>query len=705
MNRIKLKHVCIIILVLFLAGHLKAQNENSPNSIDRTTWISDNGNGTYSNPIFYEEFSDPDIIRVGNDYYLTGTTMHTMPGLPVLHSVDLVNWELLTYAFDKLDLGPEYRLENNKDIYGQGIWAPCIRYHNGMFYIFSNVNGQTTQLFMAANPKGPWIRKSMKVSLHDLSVLFDDDGTAYVVWNYDEVKIAKLTSDLTDIVPGTEKVIIKKGSGAGEGHHLYKINGKYIIICANFDPVGYQVCLRADNPYGPYELNLVNAEESLGVSTSYRIWNLKGGPPFKIEPPSKNYAGCISMHQGGIVQTQTGEWWGFSLMDFNSIGRTTSLVPVTWKNGWPYYGLEGNLTRAPRIWIKPNTGYSSKPMAPFERNDEFNGQALKNCWQWNHVPVDSKWSLAERPGYLRLRSMPAPSFLHAKNTLTQRGIGPESFAIIKVDVSNLKVGDIAGLGLLNIPYAWIGIVRDMNGTKLKFYNQQENKLIDVEFNGHEIWLRAFCNFDVDSAKLSYSLDGNSFTDIGDGIVLPFQLKTFQGVRYSLFNFNVNGKEGGYADFDYFHVTEPRAKGLTKPIPYNKIITFISEVDGSVLANWRNFLRSVSPNSVNAKNNASSFRVLDRGNGRIALQSVSTGGYLTVEEEGVMGQVRFEESDKGESSTFQWEDMLKGDIMLMSLHNHKYICINPEAKNFASALAPGAAPDRKEGACFYWKIVD
>ena len=126
----------------------------------RPTWIADNGNGTFTNPLFYDEFSDPDLIRVGDDYYLTGTTMHTMPGLPVLHSKDLVNWTFLTYAVNKLDFGPAYRLEEEKDIYGQGIWAPCLRYHNGMFYIFSNVNRQTTQLFSAADPRGPWKQSS-----------------------------------------------------------------------------------------------------------------------------------------------------------------------------------------------------------------------------------------------------------------------------------------------------------------------------------------------------------------------------------------------------------------------------------------------------------------------------------------------------------------------------------------------------------------
>ena len=197
------------------------------------------------------------MIRVGDDYYLTGTTNHAMPGLPLLHSKDLVNWEFLCYVSDKLDFGPQYRLEEGKDIYGQGIWAPCIRYHNGKFYIFSNVNGQTTQLYTATNPKGPWTHLKMKKSLHDLSVLFDDDGKTYVVWGYDEIHLAELTDDLLDIKPGTERVIVQKGSGAGEGCHFYKINGRYYITNTNYDPLCYQVCLRADRPTGPYEVNVI----------------------------------------------------------------------------------------------------------------------------------------------------------------------------------------------------------------------------------------------------------------------------------------------------------------------------------------------------------------------------------------------------------------------------------------------------------------
>ena len=378
----------VFILLGLQCQFVIAQKSNNSNIFDLNdvtthTWTADNGNGSFTNPLFYEEFSDPDMIRVGDDYYLTGTTNHTMPGLPVLHSKDLVNWTFLTYAVNRLNLGPEYRLEDGKDIYGQGIWAPSFRHHNGVFYIFSNVNGRTTQMFTATNPKGPWKQTPMKRSFHDLSVLFDDDGKTYVVWGYDEIRIAQLTDDLLDVVAGTEQVIVPKSSGAGEGCHFYKINGKYYITNTNYDPLCYQVCLRASKPTGPYEVNVMSAEENLGVGTGYKMIDPRNGGPITIVKPVNNFVGSIPMHQGGIIQVQNGDWWGWSMLDHNSIGRVTALSPVTWQNDWPYFGLPGNLTRSPRTWIKPQTGFSSTPHGTLPAFRRF-----FNNWLNTHLAVE-----------------------------------------------------------------------------------------------------------------------------------------------------------------------------------------------------------------------------------------------------------------------------------------------------------------------------
>ncbi|MCU7548680.1 glycoside hydrolase 43 family protein [Chitinophagaceae bacterium LB-8] len=683
---------------------IKVKDNSVPNELVKNmTWTSDNGNGTFTNPLFYDEFSDPDLIRVGDDYYLTGTTMHTMPGLPVLHSKDLVNWEFLTYAADKLDFGPEFRLENGRDIYGQGIWAPSFRYHKGKFYIFSNVNRYNTHLYTATDPKGPWTHTKMNKSFHDLSVLFDDDGKVYVVWGYDEVRIAELNDELTDTKPGTEQVIVPRESGAGEGCHFYKINGKYYITNTNYDPLCYQVCLRADQPTGPYEINVMSAEESLGIGTGYQLRDTRNGPPFNITKPTENFVGCIPMHQGGIVQTQSGEWWGWSMMDHNSIGRLVCLSPVTWQNGWPYFGLPGNLTRSPRTWVKPNTGFSAQPKAPYERSDDFSGSSFKPIWQWNHVPVDGKWSLTARKGYLRLQSLPAKDFWSARNSLTQRAVGPESIVTTEVDVKGLKAGDVAGFALLNLPYAWIGLSKNGNNIEVQQFNQQTGQTDKAQLNSSRVWLRADCNFDTEKARFSYSTDGTSFQPLGEEFIMVFQLRTFQGVRFALFNYNTAGVEGGYADFNDFIVTEPRSKGLTRPIPYGKSITLTSLADSTVLVNWKGFVRPVPSSDPLAKGAAARFRVVDRGNGRIALQSEVGDGFVTVKGMGSMAEVRIEKEAKGDASVFQWQDMLRGDLMLMSMATHRYLFADPGAKSLTSADAPGTRPDRKDGACFGWTI--
>ena len=293
-NTLILGSLCALCVSVF--NPITAQND--------CTWTSDNGNGTFTNPLFYEEFSDPDMIRVGDAYYLTGTTMHTMPGLPVLHSKDLVNWELISYAVDRLDVGPELRMEDGKEFYGQGIWAPCFRYHNGTFYIFSNVNRYGTQIYYSKDPKGPWKHKTMRAKLHDVTVLFDDDGKIYAVWGYDEVKMVQLTKDLMDVVPGTEKVIIERSSGAGEGSHIYKINGKYYITNTNYDPMCYQVCLRADHPYGPYEVNVMSAEENFGGRSAYAHFQYPYRPPFPCGKISRKLRRLYS-HASGRYHADT----------------------------------------------------------------------------------------------------------------------------------------------------------------------------------------------------------------------------------------------------------------------------------------------------------------------------------------------------------------------------------------------------------------
>jgi xylan 1,4-beta-xylosidase len=655
------------------------------------TWTADNGNGTFSNPLFFDEFSDPDLIRVGDDYYLTGTTMHAMPGLPILHSRDLVNWDLLGYAVDRLDYGPQYRLEDGKSIYGQGIWAPCLRYHNGTFYIFTNVNGRATQIFSAKNPKGPWAHREMKRGLHDLSVLFDDDGKAYVVWGYRDLHIAQLNETLDDLVPGTEHTPFGPDSLIGEGSHFYKIDGKYIITSAWYAGRMRMACARADSPFGPYELNPeISADESFGLTSGNRL-----GRDFQISPLNPNGDGSgIAMHQGGIVQTQKGEWWGWSMMDANSVGRLTCLSPVTWKDGWPFFGLPGNLGRTPRTWVKPNTGHRAKPKSPYVRNDDFNGPKLANAWQWNHAPANDHWSLTSRPGFLRLHALPAADFFAARNTLTQRAVGPVSTPTVELDTDSLKVGDTAGLGILNWPYAWVGVRKGANGSEIVVHDQRTGKEDSHPFAGGRIWLRADCDFLMELGRFSYSLDGTDFQPMGEAVKLVFQLKTFQGIRYGLFCF---GEGGGYADFTQFRLDEHRPTALTRPIPYGKSVRLVNLADTSLLrVQSDNLVSQPGFNSLSIPADAE-FQVIDAKLGRVALEA-HDGRRITVDGD----QVSLAKPKRGESQAFQWTEMPRGDLLLLSLASHRYLRVTRDG--LLRADAPGAQYNRQNGASFNWQLT-
>ncbi|MGC4102421.1 glycoside hydrolase family 43 protein [Ferruginibacter sp.] len=675
------------------------------------TWTPDNANGTYTNPLFYDEFSDPDIIRVGTDFYLAGTTMHAFPGLVVLHSKDLVNWEFSSYCFDKLNMGDDFKLENGKEAYGQGIWAPCIRYHNGTFYIFSNINKHGLQVFISSNPKGPWIRKSIDAEIYDLSVLFDDDGKVYAVHKYDEVKMVELKPDFSGIVEGTEKVIIPKGNAMGEGHHIYKIKGKYYIISANYSPSGRMQCARADNPYGPYETVVISTDETMGTERGAVVQNVSLGTKvpapgfkFRISKPGVNEMGAVSMHQGGVVDLPNGDWWGFSMMDVLSVGRTTFLSPVTWQDGWPYFGLPGNLGRSPRTWLKPNVGVEIKPTATYIRSDDFSGARLQNIWQWNHEPVDAKWKLDTKKGRLLLNTLPAADFLWAKNTLTQRVVGPQSYATVQMDANALKQGDYAGLAVLNMPYAALGIIRKADGYFLRFYDQYSDKTTEQKLASPKISLRMNGDYEKDMAQFSYSTDGNNFISIGDSIRLPYQLKTFQGSRYALFAYNTDAKEGGYAAFDDFTVTEPFAD-RSQNIPAGKIITLTNLATGNQLwANPHGMLHTAWRGTKEENGPGTQFRVHDRGKGRVVLEALNGTGFLTVVGLGLTADVRLLK-DESEGSLFQWQDMLHNQCMLLSLKTNRYVGLVPETRTPYAANFAGTRPDRKDGTVFSWKVVE
>ena len=669
------------------------------------SWTADNGNGTYTNPLFYDEFSDPDVIRVGDDYYLAGTTMHSVPGLVILHSKDLVNWENVSYCFDRFDFDDDaFSLKNHKEIYGQGIWAPAIRYANGQFYLFSNINGKGLQCYTSKDIRGPWKHQNMQGNIYDLSVLFDDDGKIYAIHKYGEVHCTELKPDMSGPVEGSDRVIIPEGNAIGEGHHMYKINGMYYLISTDYMPNGRTLCSRSKSIWGPYETVTITADETFGYHAApitqvprgvkYRIG--EDGTKFGIPQVDKDATACTNIHQGGIVEDQSGQWWALLMMDFHSIGRTVTLAPITWKDGWPMIGLEGNLGRAPRTWLKPNiSGKASPARAPYNRNEDFESKKLGRIWQWNHNPDDSKWSL--KKGRLRIQSMPAEQLMWARNTLTQRVIGPSSVATVELYTGGMKEGDVAGLGNINVPCSWIGIVKDGNNLTLRCFEQATNDTIDTELKAEKLWLRMVGNYDNDLAHYEYSLDGVNYQVLGREMPLSYQLITFQGSRHALFAFNHKGKQGGYAEFDNFTVDEPQAD-RSGNIPYGKSFRIINLATGRPAVAQRHGLLYDTDYKDNSK--STRFRIINKGKGQVILQC-EDGRYVFCSGIGMAGDVRLTD-DISKAEVFMWQDYLNHEFMLMSMRTHRYIGKSPTTGSPYSMDFTGSDPARRNGAVFRWE---
>jgi xylan 1,4-beta-xylosidase len=351
---------------------------------------------------------------------------------------------------------------------------------------------------------------------------------------------------------------------------------------------------------------------------------------------------------------------------------------VTWTDGWPYFGLPGNLGRTPRTWIKPKTEVAEKPRAPYQRSDDFSGRTLGTVWQWNHVPVDEKWSLAERPGFLRLHALRAPDLWRAKNTLTQRAMGPRSTVTAVMDTKGMKPGDVAGLALFNRPYAWLGVERGAGGFELVWLDEVTGKTARAAVKEGRVWLRAECDFIRDSAVFRYSVDGKKYVEIGEPHTMAYGLITFQGVRYSLFSYNTREDgESGFADFDSLEVREERAR----PIPYGKRLEFTVRGAEGVFR--------VGKDEV--------FRVVDRGLGRVALQGGS--GFVSVDKDGL---VSMKPGGASAAETFQWIETFEGELTLMSLVTNRFVRVD-RAEGRIVADSPGPRPDGLDGVRLSWRV--
>ena len=362
-------------------------------------------------------------------------------------------------------------------------------------------------------------------------------------------------------------------------------------------------------------------------------------------------------------------------------------------------GLEGNPGRAPRTWFKPNIPGTEniKPHAPYERNEDFNGKTLGRVWQWNHNPDDTMWKL--KGGKLQLHTMPAEQLMWARNTLTQRVIGPSSITTVELNVKSLKDGDGAGLGNSNVPCSWTGIVKDGKRLTLRCFEQLNNDTIDQEITLKDgrIWLRFDGDFDNDQGHYEYSTDGQTFKPIGGNMKLSYQLISFQGSRLSLFAFNKKGQNGGYAVFDNFTVDETKAD-RSKNIPYGKTFRIINLATGLPMHATPHGL--VYDTRTKDKTDLTQFRIIDRGGGKVALQC-KDGRYVFVAGYGIAGDVRLT-TDESKAEEFLWQDYLNQEFMLMSTRTHTYIGKSPTTGSPYSMDYKGADPAKRNGAVFRWE---
>ena len=358
-------------------------------------------------------------------------------------------------------------------------------------------------------------------------------------------------------------------------------------------------------------------------------------------------------------------------------------------------GLEGNLGRAPRTWFKPNINTDIKPHAPYQRNEDFNAASLGRVWQWNHNPDDSKWSL--KKGRLRLQSMPAEQLMWARNSLTQRVIGPTSVATVELFTKGMKDGDVAGLGNINVPCSWIGVVKGGNTLTLRCFEQAVNDTINQEVKAEKLWLRMVGDYDNNQAHYEYSLDGNTYQQLGREMPLSYQLISFQGSRHALFAFNHKGKQGGYAEFDNFKVVEPQAD-RSQNIPYGKSFRIINLATGKpAIAQKHGLLYDTEKADQSVQTH---FRIIDKGQGRVFLQC-EDGRYVWCSGLGIPGDVRLT-TDESKAEVFLWQDYLNQEFMLLSLRTHRYIGKSPTTGSPYSMDYAGADPARRNGAVFRWE---
>lgn len=509
-----------------------------------------------NNPIIWADFPDPDVIRVEDTYYMVSTTMHMMPGAVILRSYDLINWEIISYVYDRLDGTPNQRLEGDECIYGKGMWAASLRFHKGVFYVCFIANDtHKTYLYTAEDIKGPWKKQYIEGFYYDNSLLFDDDDRVYIVYGNTEIHLTELNSDLTAPKPGgLDRILLKDGENVClgyEGSHIYKIDGRYYLFLIHWLADGtkrrVEACFSSDTLGGEFTGGNV-LDDDMGYFNA-------------------------GVAQGGIVDTPDGKWFALLFQDHGAVGRIPILVPMHWENKFPVLGVNGKVPHQIEV-TSTHPKHSYKPLVDSDdfsyQPDETGKVHLKQVWQWNHTPEDRLWSVTEKQGVLRLRSGKlCKNVGQAVNTLTQRMMGPACEAIVSVDASQLNNGDYAGICALQGCYGLIAVTKEaeqyylvMLGKKPEnaspfgtpYDNAPGKEFARIPVDGGKITLKVRSVFvnNIDEAQFYYQ-NKNEWVKLGITHKLYFKLDHFMGCRVGLFLFSTK-ETGGVADFSNFIYT-------------------------------------------------------------------------------------------------------------------------------------------------------
>lgn len=522
------RNLLLSLLSLFITFSISAQ------------WTADLGNGNYRNPIIHADYSDPDVIRVGDDYWMVASSFTCMPGIPILHSKDLVNWEIVNHVYPSLPSG-----KYDRPAHGEGSWAPAIRHHDGMYYVYFCTPQDGLFVARASDPRGKWeLTQMVEVAKwEDPCPFWDEDGNAYLAHSIHRggpAIIHRMSADGLRLLDNGKVVYHDEETNPIlEGLKMEKRDGWYYIFApAGGVESGWQTVLRSRDIFGPYEARRVMEEGDNGIN----------GP-----------------HQGALVETQTGEWWFINFQSKGIYGRVTHLQPAKWSgDGWIVIGEDNNgdgIGNPVLTYRKPDVGATYPTVLP-QTSDEFQDTTPGKQWQWQSNPRAEWYSLSSRPGYMRLYSIPCPSehgnLYYAGNLYLQKLPAPTFTAVTYLESKFTADGERAGLIMMGNEYSYIALIGGSDGNRIAVVKGKYDKfavvpeeVASIPVATSNVWLKAELLNDHE-CEYSYSTDGVTYHRLGE----PCAVKPgmWIGAKIGIFSSspNVVGSDG-YADFDYFRI--------------------------------------------------------------------------------------------------------------------------------------------------------